>query len=118
MYPVNGCTSIFEFSEDFDVHIAANLHNVLPPNPRTANNIVRYNLIDTVINKCSIGPGHEWNSKKTVLLASICPIPATTIISHQPDEDSELESTQIPLAKRQNHSLKICGLNHRKSSLK
>ena len=48
MCPVNGCTSTFEFSEDLDVHIAANLHKVLPPNPRTANDIARYHLIDTV----------------------------------------------------------------------
>ena len=48
MCPVNGYTSTFEFSEDLDVHIAANLHKVLPPNPRTANDIARYHLIDTV----------------------------------------------------------------------
>ena len=48
MCPVNGCTSSFEFSEDFDVHIAANLHKVLPPNPRTTNDVVQYHLIDTV----------------------------------------------------------------------
>ena len=48
MCPVNGCTSIFEFSEDLDIHIAANLHKVLPPIPRTANDIVRHHLVDAV----------------------------------------------------------------------
>ena len=48
MCPVNECTSTFESSEDLDVHIAGNLHKISPPNPRTANDIALYHLVDTV----------------------------------------------------------------------
>ena len=48
MCPVKESTSTFESSEDLDVHIAGNLHKISPPNPRTANDIARYHLIDTV----------------------------------------------------------------------
>ena len=48
MCPVNECTSTFESSEDLGVHIAGNLHKIPPPNPRTANDIARYHLIDIV----------------------------------------------------------------------
>lgn len=48
MCPVHGCTSTFESNEELDVHIAANLHKVTPPIPRTANDIARYHLVDTV----------------------------------------------------------------------
>ena len=48
MCPVNECTSTFKYSEDLDIHIAGNLHKIPPPNPRTANDIARYHLIDTV----------------------------------------------------------------------
>ena len=48
MCPVKECTNTFESSEDLDVHIAGNLHKIPPSNPRTANDIARYHLIDTV----------------------------------------------------------------------
>ena len=46
--PVNEYTSTFESSEDLDVHITGNLHKSPPRNPKTANNIARYHLLDTV----------------------------------------------------------------------
>ena len=48
MCPVNGCTSTIESEDDLDTHIAANLHEILPLNPRTTNDIARYHLIDTI----------------------------------------------------------------------
>lgn len=48
MCPVNGCTLIFESSTDLDSHVAANLHKIPPPNPRTSNDIARLHLIETV----------------------------------------------------------------------
>lgn len=48
MCPVNGCTSTFECSADLDSHIAANLHKIPVPKPRTSNDIARLHLIETV----------------------------------------------------------------------
>ena len=48
MCPVNGCTTTFEYEENFDTHIAANLHKIPSEDPRTSNDIARPHLIETV----------------------------------------------------------------------
>ena len=63
MRSVNGHKSTFEPNEDFDKHIAANLHKILPTNPKTTKDTTRYHLLETIINKYSIAPGHEWSSQ-------------------------------------------------------
>ena len=45
---VNGCTTTFESEESLDAHIAANLHNIPPKDPRASKGIARLDLIESV----------------------------------------------------------------------
>ena len=48
MCPVTGCTITFESEDDLNTRIAATLYKILPLNPRTANDIAGYHLINTL----------------------------------------------------------------------
>ncbi|CAF2071961.1 unnamed protein product [Rotaria magnacalcarata] len=96
MCPVNGCTSTFEFNEDLDSHIAANLHKIPPPDPRTSNDIARLHLIDTV-RSTNLQSHHDTKKIKQIKHRQLIPYLSRFItkISHPLDGLSVLESTLI-----------------------
>ena len=45
---VSGCTATFETSEELELHIAANLHNIEPNTQRATNDIARGYLTEII----------------------------------------------------------------------